>query len=242
MNEKFDGVVLRTIKYDDNLMIADIYTLQQGRMSFLLPVTHGKKARVRNVFFQPLSMVSFIAPRRGTKRLVRITEARPYNLYNSIPYDVVKSSIAIYLAEVLTYALREEEQNESLFTFIDRALTWFDSAEEGYADFHLVFMARLLRFLGIAPCVDNTTANSYFDMQAGVLVHEHPLHPHFLLPAATAVFARLFAADFLSVRSLSLNGEQRGWFLAVLEEYYRLHIPDFPSLRSGEVLREFYRS
>lgn len=241
MNEKFDGVVLRTIKYNDNLLITDIYTRQQGRRSFLLPVAHGKKARVRNVLFQPLSMVSFTAPHRGTRRLVRIADAQPYMLYASIPYDVVKSSIALYLAEVLTYALREEEQDEMLFTFIDRALLWFDSSTEGYADFHLVFMVQLLHFLGIAPNIGKVSSNSYFDMQAGTIVHEHPLHPHFLMPAATAVFARLFSSDFLSVRSLALNGELRGTFLAVLEEYYRLHVPDFSALRSGDVLRELFR-
>lgn len=241
MNENFDGVVLRTIKYNDNLMIADIYTRQQGRSSFLLPVTHSRKSRVRNVLFQPLSMVSFATARRSTRQMVRITDAQPYLLYSSIPFDVVKSAIALYLAEVLTYALREEEQDEALFTYIDRALTWFDSAPEGYADFHLVFMVQLLRFLGIAPNMDNIASNSYFDMQAGSLVREHPLHPHFLMPASTQNLIPLFASDFLSVRSLALNGEQRRHFLAVLEEYYRLHIPDFPSLRSGEVLREFFR-
>ena len=162
MIEKFEGVVLRTIKYSDNLMITDIYTRQQGRRAFLLPVTHSKKARVRNVLFQPLSMVSFTAPQRGTKRLVRITDAQPYMLYSSIPYDVVKSSIALYIAEVLTYALREEECDDALFTYIDRALVWFDAATEGYADFHLVFMAQLLRFLGIAPNLNNVAPNSYF--------------------------------------------------------------------------------
>lgn len=241
MNEKYEGVVLRTIKYNDSLMITDIYTRQQGRRSFLLPVTHSKKARVRNVLFQPLSMVSFIAPRRGAKQLVRISDAQPYILYSSIPYDVVKSSIALYLAELLTYALREEEKDEALFNFIDRALVWFDSVTEGYADFHLVFMAQLLRFLGIAPDMSAVSVNGYFDMQAGLIVREHPLHPHFLLPAATAGLARLFASDFISVRSLALNGELRGSCLAVLEEYYRLHLPDFPPLRSGEVLRELFR-
>lgn len=241
MNEKFDGVVLRTIKYNDTLMITDIYTRQKGRKSFLLPISHSKKARVRNVLFQPLSLVSFTAPQRGAKQLVRIAEAQPYLLYSSIPYDVVKSSIALYLAEVLTHALREEEPDEVLYTYIERALFWFDDVTEGYADFHLVFMAQLLRFLGIAPNIENAATNSYFDMQAGSLVREHPLHPHFLLPAATAAFIKLFTSDFLSVRALALNGELRGNFLAVLEEYYRLHVPDFPTLRSSDVLRELFR-
>lgn len=240
MVEKYDGIVLRTIKYNDSLMVADVYTLQQGRKSFLLPVSHSKKSRVRNVLFQPLSMIAFTAIGRTAKSFSRISEALPSPLYSTIQCDVVKSSIALYLAEALTYALREDGDDESLFFFIDRALTWFDAAEEGYADFHLVFLSRLLRFLGIWPNVDGLMPNSYFDLQAGCLVREHPLHPHFLMPQATARFVALLQCDFQSVRMLGLNREQRGEFLAVLEEYYRLHIPDFPRLRSSEVLKELF--
>ena len=240
MVEKYTGIVLRTFKYNDSLMVADLFTLQQGRKSFLLPVTHSKKARVRNVLFQPLSMVVFTASGKSSKSLARISEAQPYQLYASISCDVVKSSIALYLAEALTYALRENGEDESIFLFLDRALTWFDAAEEGYADFHLVFLSQLLHFLGIFPNIENLAQNSYFDLQAGCLVREHPLHPHFLLPADAARFVTLLRADFQSVRSMALNREQRGAYLAVLEEYYRLHVPDFPRLRSSEVLREIF--
>ncbi len=240
MVENYKGIVLRCIKYSDNLMITDVYTLEKGRLSFLLPVSHGKRSRVRNVLFQPLSLIELTASVHVRRRLSRITDARPMQIYSSIPLDVVKSSIAMYLAEVLTHALREEERDEALFNYIDRALTWFDSVPEGYADFHLVFMSQLLRFLGIYPNIENLAPNSYFDMQAGCLVREHPLHPHFLMPHSTAGFVQLLGANFLSVRSLALNKERRGEFLAVLEEYYRLHIPEFPSIRSGEVLRELF--
>lgn len=221
-------------------MVADIYTLQQGRRSFLLPVTRSKKAKVRNILFQPLSMISFTASGRSPKSFARIAEAQPDVLFSSIQCDVVKSSIALYLAEALTYALCVDGEDESLYSFIDRALVWFDAAEEGYADFHLVFLSRLLRFLGVFPNVTGLSPNSYFDLQAGCLVREHPLHPHFLMPQAAARFVALLQCDFQSVRLLVLNREQRGEFLAVLEEYYRLHVPDFPRLRSSEVLKELF--
>ena len=240
MNEKFTGIVLRTIKHNDNLMIADIYTQQRGRLSFLLPVTRSKNSKVRNVLFQPLSIVSFTVSGRVLKQLARISDASPHLLYSTIPYDVVKSSIALYLAEVLTYALREESKDEVLFAFLERALTWFDATDEGYADFHLVFMSQLLHFLGIFPNIENWSRNSYFDMEAGTLVREHPLHSHFLMPAITEYFVKLLSHDFLSVRTMALNKELRGLFLTALEEYYGLHIPSFPRLRSAEVLRTIF--
>ncbi len=240
MVEKLTGIVLRTIKYNDSLMVADLYTLERGRASFLLPVSRSRSSKVRNVLFQPLSMITFTVSGRGQKSLARITEALPYKLYSSIPCDVVKSSIALYLAEAMTYALKEDGEDEGLFTYLDRAFTWLDAAEEGYADFHLVFLSQLLRFLGIWPNVSDLAPNSYFDLQGGSLVREHPLHPHFLLPSSAGRFVALLRSDFQSVRMLALNREQRGEFLAVLEEYYRLHIPDFPRLRSTEVLRELF--
>ena len=149
MVEKFEGIVLRTLKYNDGLMIADLYTSQRGRMSFLVPVSHSKRSRVRSVLFQPLSMLSFTATVKIGRTLSRIGEVQPYSMYSSINNDVVKSSIALYLAELLSYALREDGRDDALFTFLDRSFTLFDNLEHGYADFHLVFMVQLLRFLGI---------------------------------------------------------------------------------------------
>jgi DNA repair protein RecO (recombination protein O) len=195
---------------------------------------------VRSVLFQPLSMLSFTASCRQGRNLPRINDVQPYVLYSSIPFDVVKSSIALYLAEMLVYALREEESNETLFTFLDRSLVLFDSLEHGYADFHLVFMVQLLRYLGIYPNLEGYTPDSCFDLMQGCMVQEHPLHPDFLMPADAASFVVLLQTGYDSMHRLSLNRRLRGEYLAILNRYYALHIPDFPLLKSVEVLRELF--
>lgn len=240
MIEKIEGIVLRTRKYSDGLMIADIYTAQHGRMAFLLPVSHSKRSRVRCVLFQPLSMLSFTASVKASSTLSRISEVSPYSMYSSIPNDVVKSSIALYLAELLTYALRESDKDESLFAFLDRSFALFDSLEHGYADFHLVFMVQLLRFLGIYPNVEDYTPGCYFDLAQGCMTRDYPSHPHFLVPADTASFMELLCTGYESMHRLSLNRKLRGEYLATLAAYYRLHIPDFPELKSADVLRELF--
>ena len=240
MIEKFQGIVLRTIKYSDGLMIADIYTAQRGRMSFLVPVSHSKRSKVRSVLFQPLSMLSFTATVKSNRTLSRIGEVQPYYMYSSIPNDVAKSSIALYLAELLTFALREDGCDESLFTFLDRSFSLFDNIEQGYADFHLVFMVQLLRFLGIYPNLDGYAPGCYLDLLQGCTVREHPLHPHFLLPADTSSFIGLLRTGYDSMHLLSLNRKLRGEYLATLSLYYKLHIPEFPELKSATVLRELF--
>ena len=240
MVEKFEGIVLRTLKYNDGLMIADIYTAQRGRMSFLVPVSHSKRSRVRSVLFQPLSMLSFTATVKTGRTLSRIGEVQPYSMYSSINNDVTKSSIALYLAELLSYALREDGRDDALFTFLDRSFTLFDNLEHGYADFHLVFMVQLLRFLGIYPNLENYTPGCYFDLAQGCATREHPLHPNFLLPDDAAPFVSLLRTGYDSMHLLSLNRKLRGEYLATLAVYYRLHVPEFPELKSASVLRELF--
>lgn len=239
MVEKFDGIVLRTVKYSDSLMVADIYTRSRGRLSFLVPVSRSKRSKVRSVLFQPLSMLSFTSSyKKGA--MSRVQEVQPYSMLLSVQSDVVKSSIALYLSELLCHSLRESTEDEQLFTFLDQSLTLLDSLETGYSDFHLVFMVQLLRYLGIYPNMDEYNECSYFDLLQGCAVNSMPNHGNFLYPADAAHFVQLLRTGFATMHTLSLNKELRGKYLAILSSYYRLHIPDFPQMKSYDVLRELF--
>ena len=240
MVEVFEGIVLRTLKYSDSLLIADVYTRQKGRMSFLVPVTHSKRGRVRSVLFQPLSMLSLTVSYKNGRQLQRVNDAQPYNMYSSIPFNVVKSAIALYLSEMLVYTLREEEPDEALFVFLNRSFSLFDELENGYADFHIVFLSQLLRYIGIYPNLDNYSPGCYFDLVQGCAVREHPMHANFLMPADAVGFISLVRVEYENMHSLSLNRKLRGIYLAILNLYYRLHIPDFPQIKSMDVLKELF--
>ena len=189
--------------------------------------------------YSPLANITFTSSvKKG--RLSHISSAQPSSMYSSIPYNVVKSSIALFLAELLTYSLRDEDGDEATYNFLLTSLALFDNLESGYADFHLVFMVQLLRYLGIYPNLEGYTARSYVDLLHGCVVNEHPLHPDFLMPAEAVPFVNLLRTGYDSMHMLSLNRELRGTYLAILTTYYRLHIPDFPHLRSMDVLRELF--
>lgn len=241
MIENFTGIVLRTLKYSDNLMIADIFTETRGRLSFLVPMSRSKSSKVRSVLFQPLSMLSFNAPYKQGGKMVRLSEARPYVLYSSIPYEPCKVAVVLYLAEFLTRALREESDNAAIFAFLEYSLRWFDEATEGFANFHILFLMRLTRFLGIAPNLEDAVADrGYFDLLAGCFVGAQPLHGNFLTAAQAADFFSLLACDYDDVARIAMSRTLRGEFLDVIQRYYRLHIPDFPELRSADVLKELF--
>lgn len=239
MTEKFIGIVLRTLKYNDNLMIADILTETHGRASFLVPISRGRSKKTRNTLFQPLSILSFNASHKK-RGLGHLSEAHPYILYNSIPYNPYKSAIALYLSEFLTRALHEENDSSELFAFIEFSLRQFDETSEGYANFHLIFLMRLTRFLGISPNLEEMKHGKYFDLAAGCFVNTQPAHPHFLTSEKAIKFFSALSNEYNKETYLIPNRNTRNEYLGIIQQYYQLHIPDFPILKSTEVLKELF--
>ena len=115
MLQKTQGIVLHSLKYKDTSIIVDIYTEVSGRASFLVPVSRSRKAAVKSVLFQPLSLVELEADFRPNTTIYKVKEAKSFYPFTSIPYDPYKSAIALFLSEFLYRALREEAENRPLF-------------------------------------------------------------------------------------------------------------------------------
>ena len=155
MLQKTKGIVLHTLKYNDTSIIVDMYTELSGRASFLVTVPRSRKAAVKSVLFQPLSFIEFEADYRPNATLYRVKEAKSFYPFSSIPYDPYKSSMALFLSEFLYRAIREEAENRPLFAYLQHSIIWLDECGDGFANFHLVFLMRLSRFLGLYPNLED---------------------------------------------------------------------------------------
>ena len=151
MLQKTLGIVLRTVKYKDTAFIADVYTDVAGRVSFMVPVPRSRKASVKSVLFQPLAPVELEADFRPNTSIYRIKEAKSWHPFSSLPYDPYKSAIALFLSDFLCKAVRVEADNKALFAYLRHSIVWLDECRAGFANFHLVFLMRLSRFLGPYP-------------------------------------------------------------------------------------------
>ena len=118
---------------------------------FLVSVPRSRKSAVKTVLFQPLSMIEFEADYRPMSNLYRIKEAKSWYPFRTLPYDPYKSSIAMFLAEFLYRALREEAENGPLFAYLEHSIRWLDECDRSFSNFHLVFLMRFSRFLGLYP-------------------------------------------------------------------------------------------
>ncbi len=240
MFQKNTGIVLHTIKYNDTSIIVDIYTKQNGRMSFLATIPRSKKAAVKTVLFQPLSVVEFETDYRPNVNLNRIREVKSILPFQSIPYHPYKSAIALFIAEFLYRALREEATNAPLFAYLHNSIEWLDACNKDFANFHLVFLMRLSRFLGLYPNIEDYHPGDYFDLINACFTSLPPMHHAFIRPDEAHSLLQLMRMNYETMHLFGMNRTERNRCLSIINDYYRLHLPDFPVLKSIEILQELF--
>ena len=235
------GIVLRTIKYKDALMIADVYTETSGRASFLVRVPRSRKSAVKPMLFQPLALVELEADFRPSATIHKVKEAKSAWPFASLPYEPRKAAIALFLAEFLCRAVREEAENRPLFAYLWHSIVWLDECREGFANFHLVFLMRLSRFLGLYPNLEDYREGDYFDLQAACFTPLRPqTHASYIGPEEASRLLKLMRMNYDTMHLFALSRHERSRCLDVMNEYYRLHLPGFPELKSLGVLKELF--
>jgi DNA repair protein RecO (recombination protein O) len=239
--EKTRGIFLHAIKYSETSLIASIYAETYGRQSFIINGVRSKNSTVKAAVFQPLYLLDLEIYYKPDQEIHRIKNARIAFPYSTIPFDIRKSTQALFLSEVLYKCLREEEPNIELFDFIYHSLTLLDLTEAGISNFHIWFLFKLTRFLGINPSRDNAETSNFFDLQSARFVSHEPLHNQFTDKQLTVLFARLFDVDSSSIENLGYNQNERKLVLEKLLEFYKIHFGNLGEFKSLEVLKEVLR-
>ncbi|MBP3765429.1 MAG: recombination protein O N-terminal domain-containing protein [Bacteroidaceae bacterium] len=241
MLTKSQAVVLRTIRYNDTSVVAVLFTEAEGTVSFMVRIPITQRAGVKNKLFQPLTLLDIEWDHQSKRSMQRIRNCRCPVPYSSLPYEPAKATVALFLSEFLYYALRQERNGEPLFDYISRSLQWFDLRSEAYANFHLVFVMHLSRFLGLWPNVDRAPGGSdCFDMMNSCFTAVVPEHGHVLTGDEAAALPRLLRMNYETMHLFRFGRGERQRVLDVANLYYRLHVPGFPVLKSLAVLKEVF--
>lgn len=237
-----NAIVLNVVKYNDEHFIANLLTEQQGCVGMLVRISRAKRTAVRHALFQPLAVLSVEWQERPRAELQRPTAANTLLNLSTVPYDPYKGAMALFLAEFLYHAVKSEPDHQSIFTYVLRSIEWLDACETGFASFHLMFLLRLTRFLGFMPNVETAQPGYYFDLRSSDFTAEQPLHPDFLEPRDAALVPLLMRMRYDNMRFFKFSGADRSRMLEYINLYYRLHLPNFPELKSLAVLKELFRA
>ena len=237
---KTQGIVLRTIKYGDHGLIVDMLTAQGDRRSFVTRVAATRNARMRQLLFQPLSILELDYDDRARNGLCRILTAARAVAFSSIPVDASKTAIALFLAEFLYYATRDEQGSVPLFLYIEQSLRWLDATAGPCPNFHLVLMMRLTRFIGFFPNTDDEREGRYFDLLNGCFCEGMPMHAEVLAPDEASKIKTLMRLQYETMHLYKMTRAERARCVEVILKYYRLHVPGFPELKSLDVLQSTF--
>ena len=235
---KINAIVLSKLKYRDNDLIVKCYTKQKGIVSYLVRgALKSQKGSSKAVYFQPLSLVLIEEQFNANRSLQGIKEIKLDYLYKSLHTDVLKTSIVMFLSEVLSTVLKEEEQNEPLYDYIENTLKWLDYKTE-FSNFHLLFLLNLTKYLGFYPD-DQHTACEYFNLSNGLF--ESKKDEFYSISGENlTILKQLLGIDFDSVNTIKLNSKQRQSFLNMLLFYFELHLGDFRKPKSLQIFNQVF--
>jgi len=240
MLHKTRGIVFRTVKYSDTSVIAKIYTEQFGLRAYIVRAVKGKKSASKTGLLQHLSLLNLVVYEKNNRGVQNLKEMEAAHQFRSIPFDIIKSSILLFLNEILYKAIHEEEPNQPLFDFIFDSLKGFDEAVAGIENFHIYFAIGLSKFLGFYPRNNFTGHNEYFDLREGLFVENRPFHNNFMEPAISRKFNQMLDSG-TSGQILFENSNDRNAMLVNILDYFKLHVPAFIEIKSLPVLQQVLR-
>lgn len=168
--------------------------------------------------FQPLTLVELVVYHRENANINRMKEIKCLHPYQSIHHDFYKSSISMFLNEVLNKTVKEESHSHNLCEFIISSLITLDTMTEHVENFHLQFLLKLSGFLGFG-------AQTVPDI-LGLRVTD---------PAVENLLKTLMNADY--AREVLCTNAQRREALSLLLGFYNDHL-GLGELKSLQVLRE----
>ena len=221
-------------------MIVDMFTEEAGRLSFIISIPKTSKGHIKKQYFQPMTLLEVECDVRQNVQLQKLKDAHLLTAYTSIPFSPEKLALSLFIAEFLYHALRSEQQDKLLFAYVCDSMQWLDTVEVGFANFHLTFLMRMSRFLGFYPNLDDYVDGCVFDLRTATFSLQVPTHRDFLDSHDSQLIHTLMRMDFPTMHLFQLSHHDRNRITEVLLHYYRLHIPQFPELKSLGVLQELW--
>ena len=236
MQVKTKAIVLSALKFNEKSLIVKCFTLSDGVKSYYVPnAFSSKKDKQKIAYFQPLTLLEIEATHKNKGTLDYFKELKIAHPYYTINTNVYKSTIVLFVSEIISNCIKEEEKNESMYFFFETALLWLDHHND-ISNFHLMFLIENTKFLGFYPDVSAIEYN-YFELLEGIFI---PLQGVNCLSAhETALFKKLLQLKFNSDQKV-FSSTERQVLLQIILQFYKSHLEGFKHPKSLEVLKEVF--
>lgn len=218
MLHKTRAIVFRYVKYGETSIIATLFTELFGLQSYIINGVRGNSKNNKIALYQPLTLLDLVVYHKENASIMRIKEARCLYLYESLPRDIRKSTISMFICEILNKAVKEQSHAQEIFQFIADSLIHLDSHER-IENFHLQFLLGLSKHLGFGT-------NEIHEILGSRVADEEE----------SAALQSLVSSQYDT--PVNLSYAQRQSLLTLLLRFYSSHIDNFGEVKSVAVLKE----
>jgi len=225
---KTNGIVLGFIRYRDTSIIVRIYTEAFGLRSYIINGVRSVKSKSNKIaLYQPFTLLDMLVYNKPNTDLNYISESKIYQPFQSIPFDIHKTTICLFLTEVLTKVLKSEQADQELFDFLENSILSLENISQNFENFHLSFLIRLSGFLGFYITEASEIGEQ---LQRAGYLFDYELH--------ILQINGLISAEYGS--ELPISNKVRSEILAALLKFYQLHFEGFGEMKSLNILKEIY--
>ncbi|HOC36435.1 MAG: DNA repair protein RecO [Bacteroidales bacterium] len=225
MLQKSRGIVLHAVKFRDNSLIATCYSKEFGRTTIQVNHAYGSgKTAGLAVYFQPLDILDLVFYKKETSEISLLKEVAIAIPLSELHFDPVKISISMFVSEVIYRTVREVEPNSELYEFLENSIRLLDVMHDGVANFHLIFLIQLTRYLGFYPANGWSETMPFFDYKNGFFCPSPPSHSFNLDKTSSRRLGMLLGTPFYRSNEISLNHAQRIQAINDLLCYYNFHL------------------
>jgi DNA repair protein RecO (recombination protein O) len=233
---KTKAIVISALKFQEKSLIVKCFTESDGMKSyFVRDAFSNRKSNQKIAYFQPLSILEIEAVHKNKGTLENFKEIKLATPFQTIHSDIFKSTIVMFLSEMIHHSIHEEEKNEGLFSYIETALQWLDNHDE-IANFHLIFLLEVTKYLGFYPDISEIDF-PFFETKEGIFTPFQTIGA--LTQHETNLFKKLLDINFENDQK-NFHVIERQLLLKILIDYYSYHLDGFRKPKSIEVLKEVF--
>ena len=234
-------IVLHTIKHKENGVIVQCYTDRGGRESLFLKYSNKSKGKINLSQLHPLAIlnVELSALRLGSMH--NIKEAAPTIKLASIRGDIYKSSIALFISELILRSVREIEENAQLYSFLCNSILTLENLKTGTANFHPWFLVNFCRHLGYSPKIEHIPNREVFDIVTAEYITKPDIETICFDETDSMLLYRFFKAGTHELDQIKIDGNKRYQFIGQMIRYLSFHIGSELKIESLDVLHEVFK-
>lgn len=236
-----NGILLKTIRYSDSSAVIQVFSRKYGRKAYFLRGLSKKKNSPRAYLF-PLALLELQVTEKESKNLGQVREVNLLYPLAELISNPAKSSIALFLTEIIEKCIAENYQNEILYDFLEYSINLLDASKQ-VKNLHVWFLLALSKHLGFQPSKHSPNGLSseyYLNLEAGQFQNSPPVLEPFLEPKISRLLHSFLGTTFDEVSELRMSAEERSLLLRGIIDYYKVHVPHFNHVSSLDVLETVF--